>query len=54
MIVHSITRDNYTEANDAIRDILFLYQDAVTSYRGFGATSTLEHSIPSSTSMPLS
>lgn len=31
-----ITTDNYQEANDAIRDILFMYVDLVESYEGFG------------------
>lgn len=36
MEVHYITEDNYTEAYQAVRDILYLYDDAVTSYAGFG------------------
>ncbi len=31
-----ITEDNYQEAYDAIRDILYLYVDMVESYEGFG------------------
>ncbi len=31
-----ITAENYQEAYDAIRDILFMYVDMVESYRGFG------------------
>ncbi len=36
MTIHSITSDNYLEAYQATRDILYLYDDAVTSYAGFG------------------
>ena len=36
MDIHYITADNYLEANQAIRDILYPYDDAVTSYSGFG------------------
>ena len=31
-----ITTDNYHEATDAIRDILYMYVDLVESYEGFG------------------
>jgi hypothetical protein len=34
--VHIITRDNYGEAVDAIRDILLLYVEMAESYHGFG------------------
>lgn len=36
MKIHYIDEDNFTEAIQAIRDILFLYHDAITGYRGFG------------------
>lgn len=36
MEVHYITDENYAEAYDAIRDILYLYDDMVTSYARFG------------------
>lgn len=31
-----ITRDNFKEAQKAIKDILFMYVDLIESYRGFG------------------
>lgn len=31
-----ITSENYQEADDAIRDILFMYVDLAESYKGFG------------------
>ncbi len=36
MDIHYITEENYLEAFQATRDILFLYHDAITSYAGFG------------------
>lgn len=36
MASHTITSENYTEALDAIRDILLLYVDMAESYSGFG------------------
>lgn len=36
MEIHYIDEDNYKEAAQALRDILYLYHDAITSYRGFG------------------
>jgi hypothetical protein len=36
MTAHTITNENYTEALDAIRDILLLYVDMAESYSGFG------------------
>ncbi|MEO0468724.1 MAG: hypothetical protein AAF206_03815 [Bacteroidota bacterium] len=32
----NITEDNYQEAQDAIRDILYMYVDLIESYGGFG------------------
>lgn len=32
----TITEDNYQEAFDAIRDILYMYVDLIESYKGFG------------------
>ena len=32
----NITKNNYQEAYDAIRDILYMYVDMVESYEGFG------------------
>lgn len=32
----NITEDNYQEAYDAIRDILYMYVDMIESYEGFG------------------
>lgn len=36
MTVHSITRENYSEALDAIGDILLLHVDMAEPYSGFG------------------
>lgn len=36
MTAHTITSENYSEALDAIRDILLLYVDMAESYSGFG------------------
>lgn len=36
MTAHTITGENYGEAQDAIRDILLLYVDMAESYSGFG------------------
>lgn len=36
MAAHTITSENYSEALDAIRDILLLYVDMAESYSGFG------------------
>ena len=36
MEIHYINNENYEEAYDAIRDILYLYDDMVTSYSRFG------------------
>ncbi|HEY8615710.1 hypothetical protein [Phenylobacterium sp.] len=36
MTAHTITSENYGEAQDAIRDILLLYVDMAESYSGFG------------------
>lgn len=36
MTAHSITSENYSEALDAIRDILLLYVEMAESYSGFG------------------
>ncbi len=33
-----ITTDNVHEAENAIRDILYMYHDLVRSYKGFGHT----------------
>jgi hypothetical protein len=32
----NITMDNYRDALDALRDILLMYWDLITSYNGFG------------------
>jgi hypothetical protein len=38
--MHTITHDNYAEANEAIRDILMMYVD-MTAYNGFGHGNTV-------------
>lgn len=37
--MHIINRENYVEANDAVRDILMMYVDMASSYAGFGHAS---------------
>ena len=37
--MHVITKDNYNEATDAVRDILMMYVDMANSYAGFGHAS---------------
>ena len=34
--MHVITKENYEEANQAIRDILFLFKELADGYHGFG------------------
>lgn len=34
--MHVVTLDNYQEAHQVLRDILFLYVDLAESYDGFG------------------